>query len=439
MAVETLAGKELAWFIANVNEGIRDVSPTLRLFITQKLLEPLLQQRATGLGAGLRFSTEMTSFEQDASGVTAQIRDRDTGVTQTVRAKYMIAADGARSKVRDQLGLRLEGTGIFSHSITIYFRAPVTGLLRGRNLSVIYVNHPQLRGFIRIEKPYDSGFLVVNTTGDPAKPNTNLWDLTNQECEALVRAALGDDTIPIAIDDVMKWHGRADNANHYQSGRVFLAGDAAHSLTPYGGFNGNCGVQDAHNLAWKLAMVLRGHAAPSLLDTYETERRPVGMFTAEQAYVRYTTREAKYLVTPDLPPAQNDLHIELGYLYRSSAILAEADFPAVLHEHPRESRGRPGARAAHVWLDAAQKQSTLDLFGRNVVLLAGPDGATWKPAIANCPVPVDFHQHDIAGAYGIASDGAVLVRPDGFVAWRAKTAQPASAATSALKAVLGLV
>ena len=436
MAVETLAGKELAWFIANMNEGIRDVSPTVRLFITQKLLEPQLQQRALELGADLRFSTEMISFEQDESGVTAQIRHRDTGETQMVHAQYMVAADGARSKVREQLGFHYEGTGIFSHSITIYFRAPVTELLRGRNLSVIYVNNPAVRGFFRIEKPYDTGFLVANTTGDYDHPNSNLWDLTNKQCEELVRAGLGDANVPIVVDDVMKWHGRADTANHYQSGRVFIAGDAAHSLPPYGGFNGNCGVQDAHNIAWKLAMVVKRQAAPALLDTYEAERRPVGMFTAEQAYLRYVLREAKYLAKPDLPPMQNDLNVEVGYLYRSSAVIAEADFPAILHEHPRESKGRPGARGAHVWLD--QKRSTLDLFGKNFVVLAGPDGGAWKDAAEAAAretgVPLDFHQYNICDAYTLERDGAALVRPDGFVAWRAKTVS--SELSSVLKRVL---
>ena len=123
MAVETLAGKEVAYYIANLNEGIRDLSPCERVFISQSLLEPLLKQRAEELGAELRFATEMISFEQDATGVTAQIEHRDSGETATVRARYMIAADGAHSRVRERLGIRMLGHGVFSNSITIYFRA----------------------------------------------------------------------------------------------------------------------------------------------------------------------------------------------------------------------------------------------------------------------------------------------------------------------------
>jgi 2-polyprenyl-6-methoxyphenol hydroxylase-like FAD-dependent oxidoreductase len=431
MAVETLAGKELAWFIPNINEGVRDVSPTIRLFITQKLLEPLMQHRAFELGADLRFSTELISFEEDSSGVSAIIRHRDTGATETVRARYLIAADGARSSVRERLGIGMLGRGIRSNSITIYFRAPVGPLLRDRNLSVIMVNHPALRGFFRIEKPFDSGFLVVNTTGDPTNPNTDLWDgLDDRRCIEYLRTALGDDDIPLRIDSVMKWNTRADVAEHLQHGRVFLAGDSAHVMPPYGGFGGNTGVQDAHNLAWKLALVVKGEAGPALLDTYEKERRPVGAFTAEQAYLRYVTREAKYLMTPDLPPLENDLNIELGYRYHSSAVVSASDDDGRAHENPRESRGKPGARAPHLWLEPGF--STLDLFGKNFVLLTGADGSAWREAANSHHLEAHEIAHpDFCDAYGISSQGAVLVRPDGFVAWRTRSADAVPAATLA--------
>jgi 2-polyprenyl-6-methoxyphenol hydroxylase-like FAD-dependent oxidoreductase len=170
MAVETLAGKELTYFIANLNEGIRDVSPCERVFISQSLLEPLLRMRAEEMGASLRFGTDMISFEQDPDGVTAVIRDRDSGATDTVRASYMVAADGAHSRVRERLGIAMHGHGAFSNSVTIYFRANVAPLLRGRNLSVIYVNHPALRGFFRFEKPFDRGFLAVNAVAIRTTP-----------------------------------------------------------------------------------------------------------------------------------------------------------------------------------------------------------------------------------------------------------------------------
>ena len=293
MAVETLAGKELAWFIANLNEGIRDVSPTERVFISQSLLEPLLKSKAEELGAELRFSTDMVSFEQDACGVTAVIRRSDANSTQTVRAAYMVAADGAHSSVREKLGIAMRGRGAFSNSVTIYFRANIAPLLRGRNLSVIYVNNAVLRGFFRFEKPFDSGFLAINALGDPNNPITNVsTDLSGERCKEFIRVALGADDIPITVENVMPWKAEADVAEAFQRGRIFLAGDSAHVMPPNGGFGGNTGVQDAHNLAWKLAHVLKGKAGPELLATYEWERRPVAQFTVEQAYSRYVTRTA---------------------------------------------------------------------------------------------------------------------------------------------------
>jgi len=429
VAVETLAGKELARFIANLNDGVRDVSPTVRLFITQKLLEPLLQKRAEELGVDLRFTTEMLSFEQDLQGVSVVVRQRDTNETYTIHARYMIGADGPRSRIREQLRIPIEGRGILSNSITIYFRAPLAPLLRGRNLSVILVSNSVLRGFFRIEKPFETGFLVVNTTGDPSHPNEDLWTgLTNQRCIDYLRAALGDDTIPIAIDDVMKWNARADVATRFREGRVFLAGDAAHVMPPYGGYGGNVGIQDAHALAWKLAYVLRGSAGEQLLSTYESERRPVGSLTTEQAYTRYVTREAKYLDRGDLQTQVEDLNIEMGYLYDSLAVITENDLNNSTHENPRKSCGRPGFRAPHLWLRPGL--STLDLFGLNFSLLTGTEGKSWvraaEFAAQRLGVQLDLHEighTSFCDSYGIGNTGAVLVRPDGFVAWRARSAR----------------
>jgi putative polyketide hydroxylase len=442
MAVETLAGKELAWFIANLNEGVRDVSPSSRIFITQSLLEPLLKSRAEELGAQLRFATEMTSFEQDASGVTAEIRERDTGKTSTVRARYMIAADGSHSHIRERLGIRMLGRGVFSKSITIYFRGDVAPLLRGRNLSVMYVLNSTLSGFFRIEKPFTSGFLAVHWLGDPKNPVTDVSkDLTNERALELLYAGLGTREVPITIENVMQWDATADTAERFQQGRIFLAGDAAHVMPPSGGFGGNTGVQDAHNIAWKLALVLKGAAGPELLSTYDLERRPAAAFTVEQAYARYVTRSAPYLRSDDLQAIQNDLNIELGYCYHSPAVIPESPDDGVPHENPRESKGKPGTRAPHVFLERnGERASTLDLFGRNFALLAGPEGDAWREsaraAAKQLGIQLDIREIGkdgladpagvFSGAYGITRSGAVLVRPDGFVAWRSKDASGAS-------------
>jgi 2-polyprenyl-6-methoxyphenol hydroxylase-like FAD-dependent oxidoreductase len=447
IAVETLAGREIGAFIANLNEGIRDLSPCERVFISQSLLEPLLKGRAEELGARFRFGTDVIGFEQDSSGVTVTIRDRDTEKTETVRATYLVAADGTHSRTREQLRIAMRGWGVFSNSVTIYFRANVAPLLRGRNLSVIYVNNATLRGFFRFEKPFDHGFLAVNALGDPAKPITDVaTGLTEQRCREWIQIALGADDVPIEIENVMGWKASADVAERFQDRRVFLAGDAAHVMPPNGGWGGNTGVQDAHNLAWKLAMVLQGAADPGLLTTYEPERRPVGEFTTGQAYARYVTRTAPYLGTEGMPPLAPDLNVELGYQYDSAAICGDGTAP--LHDDPRTALGRAGARAPHVWLNrGGDRISTLDLFGRRFVVLGGPESSGWCTAARTVAsergVPLDVHQIGAAGltdpegtvleAYGITPSDVVLVRPDGFVGWRSKTT---AASPSAIAAAL---
>jgi 2-polyprenyl-6-methoxyphenol hydroxylase-like FAD-dependent oxidoreductase len=436
VAVESLAGRELATFIANLNEGVRDVSPAERVFISQSLLEPQLKARAEALGAELRFATEMVSFAEDDAGVRVETRHRDTGCTDTLRAAYLVACDGAHSRVRERLGIPMRGRGTFSNSATIYFRADVAPLLRGRNLSVIYVNHPELRGFFRFEKPFDRGFLAVTALGDPARPRTDVaTGLTEARCVELVRLALGTD-IAVTIENVMPWNAEASVADRLRQRRVFLAGDSAHVMPPNGGFGGNTGVQDAHNLAWKLALVMSGTAGPQLLATYDEERQPVGVFTTEQAYSRYVTRAAPYLGTDGIQPVAGDLDVELGYAYSSSAVCLEHD-DEPRHGDPRESRGRPGTRAPHVWIERdGARVSTLDLFGRDFVLLAAPEGGVWCDAMRDVSrqrgLRVDVHRVGASGltdrdsqvqsACGLATTGAVIVRPDGFIGWRARSA-----------------
>jgi len=334
----------------------------------------------------------------------------------------MVAADGSHSAIRESLGIGMLGRGVFSNSVTIYFRAPVAPLIRGRNLSVIMVVNPTLRGFFRIEKPYESGFLAVHTIGDPAHPETNVSSgLTEERCLEYVHAGLGTDEVPVSIENVMHWQSTADVAERLCQGRVFLAGDAAHVMPPYGGFGGNTGIHDAHNIAWKLASVLKGVAGPELLATYDPERRPASAFTVEQAYSRYVTRAASYLGTAGMQPLEDDLNIELGYCYG----------PGPAHENPRESKGRPGTRAPHVWIERdGEKISTLDLFGRGFVLLAGSGGTGWRDKGRAGREVFVVGEDGIAdpenafpGAYGITPSGAVLVRPDGFVAWRGESPQ----------------
>jgi 2-polyprenyl-6-methoxyphenol hydroxylase-like FAD-dependent oxidoreductase len=407
----------------------------VRVFLSQNVLEPTLREAAERCGARILFSSDCDSFEQDAGGVTASIRNRDTGETQRVRAQYLIAADGAHSRTREALGVRMLGHGVFSNSITIYFRANLRGLLDGRPWAVVYVNHPQLRGFFRFEKPFDSGFLVVNTLGDPARPDVNVAGLDADDALRLVQTALGSTDVPVTVDNVMRWQARADTAERFRSGRVFIAGDAAHVMPPTGGWGGNAGVQDADNLAWKLAMVLSGSAGSPLLETYDDERRPVGELTVEQAYTRYLLRTDPSIPRDGMQPIAGDMNVELGYVYRSAAVIAEEASEPALHLDPRLSRAMPGTRAPHYWLEKGGRQiSTHDLNDRGFALLVAPQGGAWRDPAARVardlrvPLAVLQPGHEgladpaggFASAFGIGPGGCVLVRPDGFVAWRAK-------------------
>ena len=435
--MDALKGKKLADIIPSLNEGVDALSPCRRLFINQPGLEPILRARARAVGGRLLEGHEVTDLAQDADGVTVTIKNVDSGAQSEVRGKYLIGADGAHSPVRELLGIPFDGRGVFSNSMTIYFEADLAPQLLGKPVSVIYINNPTLGGFFRFQKDCQSGFLAVNTIGDPkADPvaaSNPAADVSEKRLIELVRAGVGDPDIPVKITGVARWRATSDVARKFQDGRVFLAGDAAHLMPPNGGFGGNTGIHDAHNLAWKLALVLKGIADPGLLSTYEIERKPVGKFTVEQAYTRYVTRTATYLGAKDFQPLASDFNIELGYLYQSPAIVSD-DNDGKGHDDPHKTLARPGSRAPHLWLERnGKKISSLDLIGTHFVLLAASQGQAWcegaraaAPAfkgleLDTCCVGSDVKDPDgrFAQAYGLEPSGAVLVRPDGFVGWRA--------------------
>ena len=464
VAVESLCGKELQYFYKSWNEGVEDLSETSRLFITQVGLEPVLQKAAADRGARHAYGTELVLLNQDADGVSAVVRERDGGATSTVRAQYLVAADGAHSSVREQLGIPMLGHGS-SECITIYFKADMREMIGDRNLSVIYVINPNLLGFFRFSFDGQSGFLSIFSVTDPetGEKRDLVADLSDERCSQYVRTALGcpEDT-PVEIENVQRWQASATSAERYSDGRVFLVGDAAHTMPPTGGWGGNTGIADAHNLAWKLAMVLNGSADPSLLDSYDAERRPAGLMTMEQAYAIYAgryaeraTSDTKPLATPR--PAEE---VELGSVYRSSAVLdpsgesVDPDREAAT-VHPREPLTDVGARAPHLTLDQGGSPVPVhDLFTDSFVLLAGAEGQRWVDA-ANAiaderHLPLQAFRVGEGGdlsspgnafeiAYGLDSSGAVIVRPDGIVAWRSSEQDNADAEQSVERALSRLL
>ncbi len=448
VAMESLAGRKLADIIPNLNDGVEVLSPCRRLFLNQPTLEPILRDCARAAGATIVQGAEIVDVRQDSTGVALTVRDTNRDRTREVHGDYLIAADGAHSKIRAALGIEYEGRGAFSNSLTIYFTADLSPYVGDRAWSLIYVNNPTLHGFFRLNRAATSGFLGVNVVGDPRiDPDAAVnaaADVSEARLIELVRAGAGRRDLAVRIDGYSRWRATASVARRLSQGRVFLAGDAAHLMPPNGGFGGNTGIHDVHNLAWKLALLLKGHAGPQILATYETERRPVALFTVEQAFSRYVARTAPWLAARVEPePLVDDLHIELGYLYGS---------PPAVHADPHTTRGERGARAPHLWLARrGERLSTIDLGGR-YVLLAGPAGAAWTAAAEKARnafgvLPLDAYRIGLdledledrfASAYGISDAGATLVRPDGFVAakWPGPVADPDTALRAALSASL---
>jgi hypothetical protein len=228
----------------------------------------------------------------------------------------------------------------------------------------------------------------------------------------------------------------AQVVQHYRKGHVFLAGDAAHRMTPSGGMGMNTGIHDAHNLAWKLAAVLKGWVDPSLLETYESERRPVGLRNVKRSDTRRSIgrQQGEASKYEEHEPSWSDLEIDLGYGYQSTAIIAEDSSAGSNAATSPGFTCQPGMRAPHIWLERnGQRISTLDLYDRTLTLLTGSAAAEWREAAcmvtATYGVPLSIYTIGQEGelqdvdsrwreAYGINADGALLIRPDGFVAWR---------------------
>ncbi|MBO0776307.1 MAG: FAD-dependent monooxygenase, partial [Actinobacteria bacterium] len=366
---------------------------------------------------------------------------------EVVISDYLVAADGAHSTVREQLGIPMAGHGSFADCITIYFKADVNHLMGDRNLSVVYVNHPQLTGFFRFSITGDSGFLAVFSTLEPdGRRDTHVGaGISTARCIDLVRTALGcDPGLPVDIENVQRWSATAATAGEFQRGRVFLAGDSAHVMPPTGGFGGNTGVADAHNLAWKVAYVTRGIAGPGLLETYDAERRPISALTVEQAYTRYVLRVDTTLPKDDLAPPLDDAAIELGAIYRSAAVLADQAGEQPLDD-PHARTWTAGARVPHIPLSGdGGGISSLDAAGLGFAVLAADGHDEWRRAaaevsqslgaeIAVWPVDPAALPAQPDAAAGAGWTGAALVRPDGVIAW--KPGLPAAAAAGQLASV----
>lgn len=403
-------------------------------YCPQSAFEPILLSHIRRRGSQVRYNAELGSFEQDASGITAVVRDRESGATEAVRADYLVAADGVHSPVRDALGVTTSGHGALPiYVVFVYFRAPwrkfAPDLGDG---DAIQVSNPDVEGiFLPVRD--DLGMFI--TTYFPARGET-AEQFTAQRCREMLTKAIGE-PMDVEVIDVAPWQPYERVANQFHCGRVFLVGDSAHTMPPFKGGGANTAIQSAHNLAWKLAAVVNGTAGPALLTTYHAERHPVGRFNARQSL---TGPSLAFLRLDDdrplLPPDEEApmFALLIGYQYRSGAVVSDDPGPADPDAVSLidELRGQPGTRVPHAWvIDGGKRVSTLDLVGPGFTLLTGDDDAAWSDAAACASkaagVPIGLRRigtaSDIDGSWtaaaGLAPDGALLVRPDDFVAWRA--------------------
>ncbi|MCX4662123.1 FAD-dependent monooxygenase [Streptomyces uncialis] len=400
----------------------------------QHWLGPLLREElGVHPGGPVRMRTRMTGFTQDADGVTARLTDEATGRTTTLRARYLIACDGTSSQVRKDAGIEAPARHRTRVCRNILFRAPrLREELGERNANFFYLlMSSALRFPLRALDGKDLYRLTVGLLGHP----DSLVD-----AETLVRRAIAHDT-PVEVLSDNQWHLVHRVAENFRADRVFLVGDAAHTLSPSGGFGMNTGICGAADLGWKLAAAFDGWAGPGLLDSYTTERRPVALEGLEEAnrhLVRAWAREIPGELNDDTPEGERhrrslgaDLaagpvakefdapEIHLGFSYADSPLVVpDPTVPADAHDD-RRPNSRPGSRAPHAWVKPGT--STLDLFGDGFVLMSSTRSARtdgFTRAFADRRVPLTVVHCEVPEVVESLERPFVLVRPDGHVAWR---------------------
>jgi 2,4-dichlorophenol 6-monooxygenase len=495
----SLAGEEIArhrtWGTGEARHGDYVLgSPCPMLDVPQTVMEPILFRNAVERGARFSFSTEYLSHEQDGEGVTVQLRDMPSGREYTMRARYLVGADGARSKVLEDCGLALEGHLARAGTSYVLFRADLSRYTAHRPSILNWVVSPAASfgeigmGLLRAIRPWDEwiagwGFDIAK--GEP--------DTSDETVLSQIRTLVGVPNLEIEILRKSLWYVNQAYAPEYAKGRVLCGGDAVHRHPPSSGLGSNTCMQDAHNLAWKLAFVVKGHAGPGLLASYSPERAPVGkqvVLRANQSRLDYAPLRQLLRVEgaenpiaagiarlrspgPDGVAARAELDrwlafkdtefnaqgTEMNQRYVSAAVLADPDDGEEIWERDPglylQATTRPGAKLPHAWLVDRRglRVSTLDVTGKGKVsLVTGLAGQAWRAAVAALDLPwlrlIVTGEGDTQDPYfswarirEVEEAGAVLVRPDGYVAWGHKPAveDPAEAhrlLTTALARIL---
>ncbi len=412
-------------------------SPERMQICSQLWFDPILRAFAQSQPTvGLRYRTRLLSFEASAPAVTAQLHDLNGGARETVTADYLVGCDGAMSPVRETLGIRLGGQGILGYPLHLFFRTPDLLAQCGREPGVVFlaIDREGLWANIRVIDPASGLWrLMVLETDGKQTPET-------VDRNALLRRAVGR-PIDVKWQGVSIWTRRSVVADRYSQGRVFLAGDAVHQLSPTGALGMNTGIGDAVDLGWKLAATLSGWGGRELLASYDAERRPIGFrnvgmaaefylahgeFAGGMAAIEDDSEAGRQLrarlgekLAKDVGRMFRTTGLQLGYRYESSPICIDDGAPPTLDDPERFTpSARPGSRAPHAWL--TDGRSTLDLYGRGFVLLRFGDSptATLEQAAQARGVPLRVVDLDEPEAAALYERRLTLVRPDGHVAWR---------------------
>ncbi len=493
----TLAKLE-CWGAGGADENWLAVSPWHQLNLPQIRLEPVMKAHADRLAPGrIRFNHELIELDQDADGVNALVRDGASGEVYRVRCDYLIGADGGRT-LPGLLGIGYEGLGVVSQTATIHATADLSRWAGDDDVLLRWVISPQ----------YGAGVVLVPMGPERWGPDSEEWvihvfypvdadpqELSDERVMADAHTAMGVADLEMEVHNIRRWKVEAVMAESFRSGRVFLVGDAAHRHPPTGGLGLTSGIQDAHNLCWKLAAVIGGDAAPPLLDSYEPERRSSVARNAQRSLenaVNHLMIAQTLEVSPENSEEQNwanmsrvwsddpadaevraavrrlmrassmefnELNVEYGYTYESSAIVPDGTPAPQSADDVRvyEPSTRPGSPLPHAWLedDAGNRVPIKHLVppGR-FLLIAGEEGEAWCEAARSLAdahhLPLDavrighldgdwydprctWLRHRVIGP-----DGALLVRPDRFVAWRntGSSQDPASELARALAQIL---
>lgn len=476
MFTTSLSGPEIAriktWGTGEERIGdYLQASPCTMLDVPQTLMEPILVENAAARGAQVSFNTEYLGHKQDAEGVTVRLRNRITGEEYTQRVKYLVGADGATSKIVEELDLPLEGVMARAGTVYILFTADLTQYVAHRPSILHWILNPAASfgeigmATFRAIRPWDKWIMGWGFDLEQGAP-----DLSPEFIKSQVRTLVGDPTLEFEVDRTMTWYVNQQHATLMHRGRVFAGGDATHRHPPSSGLGSNTCMGDAFNLAWKLAYVVKGYADHSMLESYSQERVPVGeqiVARANQSRLDYAPIREAFKVEGAANPTEAGLAlmqspgpegvaaraklyaaldlknhefnaegVELNQRYASVAIIDEPDATPEVFERDRElyvqATTRPGAKLPHAWLvnEEHRRVSTLDVTGNGQFsLVTGLSGTAWVDAVAK--LGKDFVQPVVIGSpsaqdlYGnwnrvsqMPEGGALLVRPDGFIAWR---------------------